>query len=140
MSDINFSSIYDGVTLAVHAAFPAAHVYGGNVRQGIKPGDFNVIMPSAGHVKQVGRRYLRTPTLDVIYYPATGMGDCYQTADILVRVLESITTPEGDLIHCTSCEWSVDDGVLHVLVGYDHYTYTPLEQELMETLDIEMEG
>lgn len=56
-----------------------AHVYGGECPPGIKPGDFNVIMPSAGHVKQVGRRYLRTPTLDVIYYPATGMGDCYQT-------------------------------------------------------------
>lgn len=48
--------------------------------------------------------------------------------------------PGGDLVHCTSCEWSVEEGVLHVLVEYDHHVYTPREQELMETLDLEMEG
>ena len=68
MAEINFNSIYDGVSLALHAAFPAAQVHGGNVKQGLKPGDFNVIMPGAGHAKEVGQRYKRTPTVDVIYF------------------------------------------------------------------------
>ena len=51
-----------------------------------------------------------------------------------------ITTPEGDLIHCTNCEWTIEEGVLHVLVSYDHHAYIPQEPVLMETLDIEMEG
>lgn len=77
MAEINFNSIYDGVSLALHAAFPAAQVHGGNVKQGLKPGDFNVIMPGASHAKEVGQRYKRTPTVDVIYYPKTGDAECY---------------------------------------------------------------
>ena len=65
MSEISFKSIYDGVSLALHAAFPAVQVHGGNVKQGLNPGDLNVVMPSAGQSKQVGERFLRTPTLDV---------------------------------------------------------------------------
>lgn len=45
MSEISFSSIYDGVSLALHAAFPSVQVHGGNVKQGLNPGDLNVIMP-----------------------------------------------------------------------------------------------
>ena len=37
MSEISFSSIYDGVSLALHAAFPAVQVHGGNVKQGLNP-------------------------------------------------------------------------------------------------------
>ena len=76
MSEISFSSIYDGVSLALHAAFPSVQVHGGNVKQGLNPGDLNVIMPSAGNTRQVGTRFLRTPTLDVIYYPKEGMAEC----------------------------------------------------------------
>ena len=140
MSEISFSSIYDGVSLALHAAFPSVQVHGGNVKQGLNPGDLNVIMPSAGNTRQVGTRFLRTPTLDVIYYPKEGMAECCEVAETLVHALEDITTPDGDLVHCTSCEWSVEEGVLHVLVEYDHHVYTPREQDVMETLDLEMEG
>ena len=107
MAEVNFNSIYDGVSLALHAAFPAAQVHGGNVKQGLKPGDFNVIMPGAGHAKEVGQRYKRTPTVDVIYYPKAGDAECYGMAHRLSFVLGSITTPEGDIIHATGCEWTL---------------------------------
>ena len=64
----------------------------------------------------------------------------FGTGENAVHALEDITTPAGDLVHCTSCEWSVEEGVLHVLVEYDHHVYTPSEQDLMETLNLEMEG
>ena len=140
MSEINFNSIYDGVSLALHAAFPTCQVHGGNVKQGLKPGDFNVIMPGAGHAKEVGHRYRRTPVVDVIYYPSGGEADCYDKAHQVVQVLESITTPEGDIIHATTCEWNVENDVLHVLLRYDHFVRVPPEQTLMETLKIEQEG
>lgn len=140
MSEISFKSIFDGVSLALHAGFPAVQVHGGNVKQGLNPGDLNVVMPSAGQSKQVGERFLRTPTLDVIYYPKVGVAECCEVADQLTMLLRDITTPEGDLIHCTNCEWTIEEGVLHVLVSYDHHAYIPQEPVLMETLDIEMEG
>lgn len=143
MSEISFSSIYDGVSLALHAAFPAVQVHGGNVKQGLSPGDLNVVMPSAASSKQMGQRYLRTPTLDVIYYPQDDKAitaDCCAMAELLTAALQDITTPEGDLIHCTSCEWTIEEDVLHVVVSYDHHVYTPIEETLMETLQVEMEG
>ena len=98
MSEISFNSIFNGVTLALHAAFPApARIYGDEVKQDLKPGDFNVVMPGAGHNLELTRRYKRTPTLDVIYYPKHGKAECYDVADRLTAVLESITTPEGDV-------------------------------------------
>ena len=141
MSEISFNSIFDGVTLALHAAFPApARIYGDEVKQDLKPGDFNVVMPGAGHRLEVGRWYKRTPTVDVIYYPRKDSAECYTVADQLTAVLESITTPEGDVVHATSCEWTVTGGVLHVLVGYDHFVYKPSEEIMMETLKIDQRG
>lgn len=95
MSEISFSSIYDGVSLALHAAFPSVQVHGGNVKQGLNPGDLNVIMPSAGNTRQVGTRFLRTPTLDVIYYPKEGRRSAARWLETLVHVLEDITTRRG---------------------------------------------
>lgn len=142
MSEINFNSIYDGASLALHAAFPARQVHGGGVKQGIKPGDFNVVMPGAGHAKEVGQRWKRTPTVDVIYYPqkSPASAECYDMAHQLTGILGSITTPEGDIIHATACEWEVDGGVLHMLLRYDHCVYIPQEPVYMETLKIEQEG
>ena len=95
MSNINFNSIYDGVTLALHAAFPKCKVHGGDVRQGLSTGDFNVVMPGADHTKEVGHRYRRTPSLDVLYYPKARpcTAECYDVAHRLMGVLDSITTP-----------------------------------------------
>lgn len=140
MSEINFNSIYDGVSLALHTAFPDRQVHGGSVRQGLQSGDFNVVMPSAGHSKEVGDRYKRTPLLDVIYYPKAGVAECYDVAHQLTTALENIQTPEGDVIHAASLEWQVTDDVLHVLVQYDHFIYIPQEQEFMETLTIKQKG
>lgn len=141
MSEISFNSIRDGVSLALHAAFPApTQIHGGEVKQGLKPGDFNVTMPAAGHAKEVGPRYRRSPTLDVIYYPRKDNTECYDVADKLTAVLESITTPEGDVVHATSCGWTITGGVLHVLVTYDHFVRVPQERIMMETLKIEQEG
>lgn len=72
-------------------------------------------MPGAGHAKEVGQRYKRTPTVDVIYYPKAGDAECYGMAHRLSFVLGSITTPEGDIIHATGCEWTLAEDVLHVL-------------------------
>lgn len=141
MSEISFNSIRDGVSLALHAAFPApTQIHGGGVKQGLSPGDFNVVMSGAGHAQEVGRRYKRTPAVDVIYYPQKDESECYDVADRLTSVLESITTPEGDVVHAAGVSWTVTDGVLHVLVAYDHFVYKPLEEVLMETLKIDQKG
>lgn len=89
MSEINFNSIYDGVSLALHVAFPDAQVHGGAIKQGCNPGDFNVIMPTLNHSKEVGHRFKRTPVVDVIYYmPRTGNAAALSVAHKLTQVFE----------------------------------------------------
>lgn len=141
MSEITFNSVYYGVSLAIRAAFPPpVQIHGGGTKQGIRPGDFNVVMPTTGHTREIGHRYKRTLNVDVIYYPRQGVDECYDVAQQLTFILESITTPEGDIIHGTISELTVQDNVLHVLVRYDHYIYIPQEQTAMEILQIEQEG
>lgn len=140
MSEISFNSIFDSVSLALHTAFPDRQIHGGRVEQGLTPGAFNVILPGAGLTREVGQRQRRSPTVDVIYYPKVGAAECYDIADQLVPVLESITTPEGDLIHATSCDWNWTDDVLHMILTYDHFAYLPREEVKMETLQTKEEG
>lgn len=141
MSEICFNSIRDGVSRALHAAFPApAQIHGGGVKQGLKAGDFNVVMPGAGHKQEVGLRYKRTPIVDVIYYPRQDNSECYDMANQLTSVLEHITTPEGEVIQATGCTWSVTDGVLHMLLTYDHFVYRLREETMMGDLNIEQRG
>ena len=140
MSEICFNSIFDGVSLALHAAFPSSRIHGGRVEQGLLPGDLNVILPGAGLTKEVGQRQRRSPTVDVIYYPKAGAAECCDVAERLSRALESITTPEGDRIHATSCRWNWTDEVLHMILTYDHFVYLPREEVKMETLQTKEEG
>lgn len=39
MAEINFNQVYDGVTLALHRAFPKAHIHGGVIKQDLKDGN-----------------------------------------------------------------------------------------------------
>lgn len=139
MSEISFNSIRDGVSLALHAAFPDRQIHGGVVEQGLTAGDFNVVMTAAGHRQEVGRRYRRTATVDVIYCPQKDNAECCGVADQLTWLLECVTTPEGDAVHATGCTWSVTDGMLHMLLTYDYFVYRPCEEVMMETLKIEQE-
>ena len=143
MSEINFNSIYDGISLALHTAFPDVQIHGGEVKQGCKPGDFNVIMPSINHSKAVGERFERTPVVDVIYYlRRAGTSEALSTAHMITRVLQSITTPEGDVVHAAACEITMDDGTgtLHALLQYPHFGWYPKTLENMETLKVIEEG
>ncbi len=144
MSEISYNSVFDGISLALHNAYPDREVRASEVNQGLNRGDFTVALVSAGHSKQVGRRYLRSPVFDVIYYPkAEGVmrsAECIGIADFVTLLLGNITTPEGDVIHGTVLDWTITDGVLHVPVRYDHHIYIPQDVETMETLTIQQEG
>lgn len=140
MAEIGWNSVFDAVSLALHRAFPEAQVHGDEVKQGLCPGDFLVQMPGGGQAKALGQRYRRSPTVDVIYFPRRGNAECYEMAERLALLLESVVTPEGDTLHTEECRWECTDGVLHVLAAYEHFVYRPQEETPMGTLHIEQRG
>ena len=119
MAEINFNQIYDGVTLALHRAFPNAHIHGGTVKQDLKDGDFNVLPITTNHTEQMGTRSQQKPVFDVIYYPskAGGRTESLRVAHQLAYVLRTIQTPNGDKVHCLTFDTTIEDDALHCLVG-----------------------
>lgn len=139
MAEINYNQIYDGVTLALHRAFPKARIHGGTVKQDLRDGDYNVLPISTSHTAQMGTRAQRKALFDVIYYAsnAGGRAECLQKAHSLPGVLGTITTPGGDKLHCLSFEHTIEDNILHCIVGYPHFVYEPTDADPMENLKIE---
>lgn len=140
MAEISYNSVFDAVTLALHAAFPSAKIHGGELQQGLTPGDFTVVLPSAGQTPQVGARRRREVTVDVIYYPRRGDAECCGVADRLAEALEIVTTPAGDQLRGRDLRFQRVDGVLHALVEFPHYVYKERQETPMEDLALRQEG
>jgi len=138
VAEINFMAIFDGVTLALHSAFPAANIHGGAVGQDLHPGDFCVVPVAPRHTAAMGKRAKQSIVFDVIYYPTEtgGRAECLGIAHTLAGILETITTPNGDKAHCYKQESTIEDDVLHCSVSYTYFAYTASENTPMETLSL----
>lgn len=136
MAELSYNGIFDGVTLALYRAFPAVQIHGRTVKQDLHPGDFNVLPITPQHSGQMGIRASRSITFDVIYYPTENGGreECLEKANLLPQVLGTITTPLGDKVHGTGFETTIEDNVLHCIVRYPHFVYTPADGDAMETI------
>ncbi len=123
---INFNDISQGIALALHSNYPDAHIHHGNVDQGLNKGDFNLIPITANHKKLLGVRSSRSIIYDLIYFPESGYTDCLTVAGTLHQLLETITTPLGN--------------VLHITLEYPHHVYEHIEKESMNTIEKEING
>jgi len=140
MSEISTQKILDGITLALHGEWPESQIFDDEVQQGLKPGDFNVILMTSSQQQIVGERYKRTPLFDVLYFPKKGREECYAVADTLSLLLNVISLPEGDLLRGTGMDFEVIDNVLHFYVRYTHYVRRGEIGEPMESLEITQGG
>jgi hypothetical protein len=136
MAEIDFTQIFDGVTLALHRAFPTVNIHGETVDQDLHPGDFNVLPIAPSHTAQMGARAKKAITFDVIYYPTNsgGRSECLERANELPGILGTITTPNGDKVHCYKFEHTIDDEVLHCIVTYQYFVYSSESKDAMETI------
>lgn len=140
MAEISTNIILDGITLALRAAFPDAHIESNAVKQGLRPPAFIVHLVNAEAEAYPAGRTKRLPRFDVLYFPQKGREECYGIADNLCVVLEVIDLPGGDKLRGTDMSYQVTDGVLHFLVSYNHFTYKTAEEVKMGTLKIEQGG
>lgn len=140
MSEISTNKILDGISLAIRGEWPDGQIFSDEVQQGLKPGDFNIILITSSQTQIVGERYRRAPLFDVLYYPKNGREECYDIADRLSLVLNVISLPEGDLIRGTGLDFEIIDGVLHFYVRYTHYVCRTDPGDPMETLELKQGG
>lgn len=141
MAQIDFNDVFDGLTLALHSFFAGAKIHSGNIEQNLNLGDFNVLPITTSHNSQMGSRAKESVLFDVIYYPKSGgREECLRISRALINLLGSITTPNGNIIHCLSFEADIKDDVLHTIVGYPFFVHTIEDKEKMETFEIKQEG
>lgn len=136
MAEISTKKILDGITLALRTEFPKQQVFDDEIRQGLHPGAFNVVLVNASQQQIVGERYRRILLFDVLYYPRCGREDCLKIADRLSLLLNVISLPDGDLIRGSGMEFEIIDGVLHFYVRYTHYILRTADEETMNDLKL----
>ena len=135
--ELDYNQIFDGVSLALHAAFPTKNIFGGTVYQGLQKDSLNVVPVNTAEESHIATRSFRSVTFDVIYYPpdVDGIEACLEMQHKLSQILETITTPNGDKIHGLHFRGTTDE-TLHFIVTYPHFVYRPAEQNAMEHLTV----
>ena len=136
MANINYNSVFDGVTLALHKAFPSANIHGKEVKQDMQSGDFIVLPIIPTHKGEIASRAKRSISFDVIYFPTDngGFEECLNIYHVLPSVLGEIETSEGDILHGTDFQCNIEDEVLHCIVSYTHFVYEPSDKITMEAI------
>lgn len=142
MAQINTQAIINAITLKLREAYPdAARVIDDdNAPQCIKPGAFLVNLISAGQTQTNPHRFHRSPQFDVLYFSKDSNTECSAVADDLCLILDTVTTPGGDILHGSGMTWSIEDFVLHFIVSYNHNVIRPHEQITMENLKFQEGG
>ncbi|MDR1292277.1 MAG: hypothetical protein LBJ91_02625 [Clostridiales Family XIII bacterium] len=130
--------ITTGISCRLDALYPASHIYTDkNVEQGLETPAFYIKSPSGsiGPGYMQGRKVHRLFIIE--YYPESegSRDECASVADILMIELALITLPDGHKIRGTDIDYTVQDGVLHMTVGYDCMVAYTQDTEAMETLD-----
>ncbi|MFS8534844.1 MAG: hypothetical protein FWJ65_06755 [Limnochordales bacterium] len=133
MTEVTVNDVRYGVMSALSAQFPGIKIYGEPITQGFEEPCFFVKLLEASHEKAVGRRYVRTHSIDVHYFDATNAA-LHDMAEQLYDCLETIQVA-GTLCRGRSMSHEIVDGVLHFFVQYDLHVMrerptAPLMREL----------
>lgn len=136
MAKISTNIIRDGITLALRAEYPEAHIEADKVKQGLRPPAFIVRLVDSSQTARGPNRWRREPRFDIRYFPQAGEKDCLAVADELYRVLEVIDLPGGDKLRGVDMTHEVVDDVLHFLVSYKHFVYREADEPTMEDLEL----
>jgi len=139
MGKIDANTAFNTVSLAIHNAFPQAHIYSEDVEMELCAGDFCLIMPNMDTSSEIGSRCKKSYILDCVYYPphTKPREDCRRVSEILFRILPSMTASDGTVLHGDSISASIVDGLLHVSVTVRGFTYVSSQADEMEVLSIE---
>lgn len=115
--NITVNDVRDGVIGKLDELYPDVKVTGEEIQQGLGSRRFFVKILTAGHTKELGRRYRRVHSFDVHYFGPTNE-ELHSRAETLYGGLEYITVP-GGITRGTRMRHEIVNEVLHFFVDYD---------------------
>lgn len=133
--------IMDGISIKLNQVFGEGYeIYGDtDVVQGLEQPCFFIAVLAPSQTKLIGNRYFREHPFDVQYFPATD-GDNIELNNVacnLFDALEYITLVNNDLVHGTSMNYEIVEGVLHFRVNYNMFLVKPEVKDKMETISVD---
>lgn len=136
------NEIIQGVSVKLNAAFDGKYkIYQNDVEQGFDTPCFFISVLKPDISPLLKNRYMSRNPLDIHYFPTSGRNNAemFSVAGDLVECLEFITLPNGDVLHGTSMNYEVVDGVLHFFINYNLTVYRPSDDPTMEDLEVAVE-
>ena len=127
---VNVEEIKQGIAKRLKELFPAASVYTEQVEQGFTKPAFFVRQTEGAQKHGMNRRYIRTGTFDIAYFPVPGspqlIRDCETVRDTLYEQLELIPW-EGQPYRGSSMRYTLTDNELHFYVSFEVHVVRPKE-------------
>lgn len=129
------------MTKALKKQFPDYKVYGEEIKQGFQaPCFFLAVINTNSKQKMIGKRYLRTISLDVHFFSEKNEEQneqMYEMGDLLYPLLEVLQLEE-QILQGSEMNFEIIDGVLHFFVDYKVFVYRQTEPDVyMEKLNVE---
>lgn len=113
------NDVRNAVIAALYQRFPAVPIYGEDISQGLTEPCFYVKLFPTQHDQSLNRRYRRTHTFDIHYFPEPiqPYKDMHDMSEALTDVLELVPFGTG-LLRGSGMNTEIIDGVLHFGVEY----------------------
>lgn len=123
------NSIIEGISISLNNAFNYK-IYTENIEQGFKEPCFFIQSVSTLEKKQLMGRYQKTNLFDILYFPKgkNSNAECLEVAENLYSLLEYIEDSNNNLLHGTSMNYKIADGILHFFVNYNFPIYRPKDK------------
>lgn len=139
MTTVTINSIRSGVIIALSDLFPAMEIHGESIEQDFKAPSFFVKLLSVAQDQELDRRYRRSYSFDIHYFPAgpDPNEEAHGMAEQLYDKLRQIEV-DGALYRGTGMNHEVVDGVLHFFVDFNFHVFAEKMPEIkMRTLNQE---
>lgn len=114
-------------------------IYDESVKQGFDEPCFFIMLLKPTQTQVVGKRYFREQPFDIHYFPSTEdkNKEMNDISDRLNDAMEYVTLNDIDILHGTSLNHQIVDGVLHFFVNYNFHIYKlPDVTDNMEELKV----
>lgn len=141
MNKVSSNRIRKGIAGALAEAFPDITVYDEEIenQQGLEAPYFMVQLLTTSQVQELDRRYHRTHTFDIGFFPEGPQynEEAHATAEILYDALATVEI-DGKLYRGMNMKHEVNDQTLHFFVDYNFWVWKPKpDTPKMQTLEQE---
>lgn len=134
------NQIKNAIMKKLKQEFPDYKRYGEEIKQGFQaPCFFLAVINTNSKQQMIGKRYLRTISLDVHFFPDPKAQNeqMYEMGDLLYMLLEVLHI-DGQILQGSEMNFEIVDGVLHFFVDYKVFVYREVVKDpVMEDFNIE---